>query len=237
VVEKTFQSKDPCAKEKLVKAADGSELWLEIYTYPILDGKGAVSHVIEYARDITERKMAERENSSMIKKLNQLSTTDVLTGLFNRRALNDLLNLEIGRAKRYCSDLSVMLCDIDKFKLVNDTHGHSAGDLALQTFSKALINTIRKSDIVGRYGGDEFMIILPETSLKGAKKLAEKIRSAVEDVELKLSNGNTIRLSTSIGVASCCAPMEDIDTIVARADTALYASKNTGRNKVSAIAA
>jgi len=236
VVEKTFRSSDPCAKEKLVTTPDGSELWMEIYTYPVFDKNGRVSHVIEYARDITDRKMMEEEKKHLIKKLNYLSTTDSLTGLLNRRALNDILDHEIDRASRYSSDLSLILCDIDRFKLINDTYGHRAGDLALQAISESLKSALRKADVIGRYGGDEFMMILPETSLNGAKSLAEKIRAAVENTELELPGGKLNRLSMSIGVASCCAAVENSDTIVARADTALYASKQAGRNRVSVAA-
>ncbi len=233
VIEKTFRSSDPCAKEKLVMNLDGQENWLEIYTYPVFDEQGKVSHVIEYARDITDRKMAEEEKKQLIKELNHLSTTDGLTGLFNRRALNDLLGYEIDRAKRYQSELSLIICDIDWFKQINDTYGHRAGDIALQAVTGALKHSLRKADILGRYGGDEFMLILPETSLTGAKNLADKIRAAIEDIKLEISGGKVIRLSTSIGVAGCCVPAEDLDTIVARADAALYASKQAGRNRVS----
>jgi diguanylate cyclase (GGDEF)-like protein/PAS domain S-box-containing protein len=236
VVEKTFRSSDPCAKEKLVTAPDGSEMWMEIYTYPIFDEDMRVSHVIEYARDITDRKMVEEEKKQLIKKLNHLSTTDSLTGLLNRRALNDILDHEIDRANRYSSDLSLIICDIDRFKQINDTYGHRAGDLALRAISGSFKSALRKADILGRYGGDEFMIILPETSIKGAKSLAEKVRMAVENTELELPDGKVARLSTSIGVASCCAPVENIDTIVARADAALYTSKQSGRNRVSIAA-
>lgn len=237
VVDKTFKSTDPCAREKLVALADGSDLWMEIYTYPIFDEGGSVTHVIEYARDITDRKKMETEKNRLIQELNYLSTTDALTDLFNRRALNEILGHEIDRANRYGSDLSLIICDIDWFKQINDTYGHRAGDLAIQAVTASLKTSIRKADIVGRYGGDEFMIVLPETHLAGAKLIAEKIRSAVENIRLELPGGKVIRLSTSIGVAGCCEPGEDIDTIVARADAALYASKDAGRNRVTVEAA
>lgn len=234
VVDKTFRSADPCAKEKFVTYPDGSALWFEIYTYPIFDGSGSVSHVIEYTRDITDRKKTDEENRQLIKKLNYLSTTDSLTGLFNRRTLNDILSHELDRATRYASELSLLLCDIDRFKKINDTYGHTAGDRALRAVSDTLKRSLRKADILGRYGGDEFMIILPETSLRGAKSLAEKIRAAVNELELELPDAKRIKPSVSIGVAGCCMPAEDIDSIVARADVALYASKRAGRNKISA---
>ena len=233
IVEKTFQSKDPCAKEKLLTLPDGAEVWIEIFTYPIFDQNHNVSHVIEYSRDITERKKIEEEKKELIKNLNHLSTTDSLTGLLNRRALNDILRHEIDRASRYNTDLSLIICDVDTFKAINDTYGHTAGDRALQLVAETLKNALRKADIPGRYGGDEFMVILPETPLSGAKSLAEKIRIAVHKQALELPGNNIVRLSLSLGVASCCSPLDNIDTIVALADTALYSAKQAGRNQVS----
>jgi diguanylate cyclase (GGDEF)-like protein/PAS domain S-box-containing protein len=234
IVDSTFQTKDPCAKEKQLMLANGSMSWIEIYTYPIFDHAGNVSHVVEYTRDITDRKKEDDEKKRMIATLNHLSTTDGLTGLLNRRALNDALKREIDRANRYSTDLSLILCDIDKFKKVNDTFGHTAGDRALLSVAAAFQKSLRKADIVGRYGGDEFMIILPETSIAGAKRLAEKIRRTVEKLDLEIPWNERIRVTLSMGVASCCAPGDNIDTLVALADTALYAAKEAGRNRISA---
>ncbi len=235
LVERTFRSKKPCAKEKVLKLSNGSRAWVEIYTYPILDHGGNVSHVITYTRDITDRKKEEEEKKELISNLNHLSTTDSLTGILNRRALNDMLNHEIERAMRYNSDLSLMLCDVDRFKNINDTHGHTVGDHALQAVTAALKASLRKSDILGRYGGDEFMIILPETTLAGAHNLAEKILSTVEELEIEVPGGNRVKLSLSIGITRCSMSIDNIDSIVGLADTALYASKQTGRNKVSVL--
>lgn len=236
-VEKTFRSKIPCTKEKMITPPGGSETWIDICTYPIFDRNRSVTHVIEYARDVTVRRKAEEEKKLLINNLSHLSTTDGLTGLFNRRSITDLLQHEIERAERYMSDLSLILCDVDKFKSINDTYGHAAGDKALQAVSESLKTALRKSDILGRYGGDEFMIILPETSLDGAKKLAEKVRIAVLEIALDLPVQERIGLSVSVGVASCCSQMEDIDTIVKLADTALFTSKRQGRNRVSTMKA
>jgi diguanylate cyclase (GGDEF)-like protein/PAS domain S-box-containing protein len=228
VVDRTFQSKDPCAKEKQLMLPDGSLSWIEIYTYPIFDQSRNVTHVVEYARDITDRKKEEEEKKSLIRNLSRLSMTDGLTGLLNRRALNDMLKHEIDRSTRYNADLSLLLCDVDKFKGINDTFGHTAGDRVLQAVSEALKGALRKADILGRYGGDEFMIILPETGLSGARSLAEKIRIAVNELDFELPGNDRRRLSISIGVASCCTPGDDIDTLLALADSALYSSKEAG---------
>jgi len=235
VVEKTFLSKAPCMKEKQVALPGGSEEWFEISTYPIFDNQKNVSHVVEYTRDITFRKKEEEEKEELIKTLNHLSTTDSLTGLFNRRALNEMLQHEIERASRYNNNLSLIICDVDLFKNINDTYGHTAGDRALTVVSDVLRRTLRKADILGRYGGDEFMIILPETSLTGAQSLAEKVRAAVEQQELDLSGNKRIGLTLSIGVASCCMAEDNLDTLVSLADAALYRSKEAGRNKISVM--
>lgn len=235
VIAKTFRSGDPCAKEKLLPSADGSPIWVEIYTYPIFDQNRTVSHVVEYSRDITDRKIADEEKKQLIDTLNHLSTTDSLTGLLNRRALNDMLAHEIERATRYDTDLALILCDVDKFKKINDTFGHRAGDHALQAVAEALKSSVRRADIVGRYGGDEFMIIMPETSLSGAQSLAEKVRAAIQELDHATPGNTRIRLSLSLGVAGCCSSPENIDTLVALADAQLYAAKQAGRNRISSV--
>lgn len=235
VVEKTFHSSDPCAKDKLLTFPDGSEAWVEIYTYPILNKTGKVSYVIEYTRDITDRRKSETERKHLIEKLEYLSTTDSLTGLLNRRALIEMLRREMDRASRYGSELSLILCDIDKFKKINDTYGHSAGDKALQIVSETIRNSLRKADIVGRHGGDEFMIIAPETAIEGTKNLAEKIRASIEKIEFQVTEQKKIKFSLSMGVTVFGPTGGDIDTLVTRADNALYASKEAGRNKVSIL--
>lgn len=237
VVGKTLDSADPCAKDKLVTRHDGTEIWMEIYTYPILEEDGKVSHVIEYTRDITERRKTEDEKRRLIEKLEHLSKTDGLTGMINRRALTDSLAYEIDRAKRYGSELALILCDVDNFKEINDTYGHDAGDRALQTLSATLKTILRKIDIAGRYGGDEFMIILPETTVRGAESLAEKLLSAVRENELKLPDEKLIHLSMSIGIAGLEADWkgENIDSFVKRADDAMYVSKQGGKDRVSIV--
>ncbi len=233
VVRKTFQSSDPCAKEKRVALRTGESLWLEIYTYPVTDEAGRVTQVIEYTRDVTDRKRADEERRRLIDRLEYLSQVDGLTGLLNRRALTDQLAYEIERARRYETDLSVILCDLDNLKEINDTHGHLAGDLALQVLSATLRSSLRSADIAGRYGGDEFLVIVPQTPRSGAESIAEKIRSSAERTEVSLEGGVRLSISLSIGVASLGPPPEDMDEFVSRVDAALYTSKQEGRNRIS----
>ena len=233
VVQKSLQSADPCAKDKLVTLPNGDEVWFEIYTYPILDEDGKVSHIIEYTRDITDRKKSEEDRRRMIEKLGYLSRTDALTGLMNRRALTDSLLYELDRSRRYDADLSLILCDIDDFKDINDAYGHDAGDRALQTLCATLTTILRKTDIAGRYGGDEFMLILPETSVRGAEILAGKLLDALRGMDLDFLKGEKRTLSISIGIAGLETKNDTIDTLVKRADGAMYASKQSGKSKAS----
>jgi diguanylate cyclase (GGDEF)-like protein/PAS domain S-box-containing protein len=234
VVEKTFQSSDPCAKDKLLALPGGGETWMEIYTYPILNEEGRVSHVIEYTRDITCRWKSEEERKKLIERLEYLSSTDVLTGLFNRRALIERLAYEVERAVRYKGDLSLILCDVDYFKEINDSYGHTSGDNALKAIAGILGNSLRSADLVGRYGGDEFMVILPETAIKGAVEFAERIRSSLQAAKVRVKGRKTIGMSLSLGVASlrCRKGKGDVDSLIRQADTALYSAKRTGRNRV-----
>lgn len=233
VVDKSFNSSDPCVKEKNIVSADGSTTWAEIYTYPILEEDGTVSHVIEYTRDITERKKSEVEKHQLIVTLEHLSRTDGLTGLMNRRALTEILTYEVDRARRYAAPLSLILCDIDGFKEINDTYGHDVGDRVLQTISATLKMLLRKIDAAGRYGGDEFMLVLPETARKGAENLADKLLVAMQNTELNLPDGKPLRLSMSIGIAEPLEDEEGIDSLIKRADDAMYASKLHGRNRIT----
>jgi len=235
VVGKSFHSKDPCAKDKQVVLDDGTEVWLEIYTYPILDEVGSVSHVIEYTRDVTDRRKSEDEKGRLIDKLEHLSRTDGLTGLMNRRALTENLLYEIDRAKRYGAELSLILCDIDNFKEINDKYGHDAGDRALQIVAATLNTILRKTDMAGRHGGDEFMLILPETSDKGAEGLAEKLLNAVRNSALWSQEGVSVRITMSIGVACLELGKDTMDLFIKRVDDAMYLSKQGGRDRITTV--
>jgi len=233
VIRKTFQSKDPCAKEKKIMLKSGETMWVEIFTYPILDETGVISHVIEYTRDVTDRKKSDEDRRRLIERLEFLSMTDGLTGLLNRRALTEQLEYEIDRARRYGSELSVILCDLDNLKEINDKHGHLSGDTTLQLLSATLRSSLRNVDIAGRYGGDEFLVVVPQTSAAGALSIAEKIRHAAKRTEVLLEGGKLAAISVSIGVAALGPLPEGMDGLVSRVDAALYHSKNTGRNKVT----
>ena len=175
--------------------------------------------IIASITDITEKKQ-----------LQSMASKDGLTSLLNRRALDEKLNNEFERAKRYQRNLSVIFVDIDHFKQVNDTYGHQAGDDALKAVANILDNRIRQSDTVGRYGGEEFLIVCPETNNDTAFRLAESIR---KDIEL-LTLDQVGHITASFGI-SIYMPKENINTVnllIEQADSALYKAKHNGRNQV-----
>jgi len=234
IVARTFRSGDPSAKEKRIVAANADE-WVEIYTYPILDQNGSVTHVIEYVRNITDRKRAEAGKMKLIEDLETLSSIDSLTGLLNRRILFERLRYELNRAGRYELEMSVMFCDLDLFKEINDTYGHKTGDDVLKGVAAILKQSLRVTDIIGRYGGDEFLIVLPQTSLAGARELAERIRIAVMNERFMMPDGGSASLTTSIGVTNYNGRNGDVDDLINRIDNALYVSKRSGKNQVYSL--
>ncbi len=169
-------------------------------------------------------------------RLEELSNTDGLTRVVNRRHLMELLDLEFTRARRYNSTLSFVMVDIDHFKGINDRHGHQVGDEALTAVSNVLRQDLRRNDVVGRYGGEEFSLLLPETSGDGARVVAERYRKRIEEHELPTTS-TPIKLTASFGVAELAPDLADIDALVRRADAAMYQAKHEGRNRVVVAAA
>jgi diguanylate cyclase (GGDEF)-like protein len=166
------------------------------------------------------------------RRLEELATTDPLTRVLNRRALADRLAIEMDRARRYASDLAILLIDIDFFKRVNDTAGHLAGDEVLRQIADRVQSAVRTVDIVARYGGEEFVIILPETSPTGAVTFAERLRMGIAAHEFVAGEAR-IRLTVSIGISTFpAANVASADDFFARADAAMYRAKQDGRNQV-----
>lgn len=163
----------------------------------------------------------------MKKEAERKAVTDKLTGLFNRTIIDNLVEIEYERSKRTGKPISIILFDIDHFKKINDTYGHDKGDYVLKTIAQISKKTLRKSDYIIRWGGEEFLIILPETDLKGAINVAEKIRTNVENFYFK----DIGRVTVSLGVAQI-KTNENIDSAIKRGDEALYLAKNKGRNRV-----
>ncbi len=175
------------------------------------------------------------EINSLKKELEGLkkeATTDMLTGLLNRRGLDDAMAQALDRSAREVAPLSIILTDIDHFKQVNDTHGHLIGDNVLKMLSKLLKDHIKGKDIAARFGGEEFLLVLPNTRLKGPFTLAEQIRKSLQEMRWRTKNsGKPIApITISLGVAEY-RPGEPLDSRIQRADKALYFAKGNGRNQ------
>jgi len=176
--------------------------------------------------DISDRKELEQE-------LAEMATRDPLTGLLNRRELSRLLEEELQRAKRYQRPMAVLWIDFDHFKDINDTFGHAAGDSVLKSASKLLQDRVRSVDWVGRFGGEEFVIVLPEMDVTEAKDTAERLRYLISTVPQPLGNGDTVPLTMSVGVAVYPSHGLTAAQLRAAADRAMYRAKDRGRNCVS----
>lgn len=188
---------------------------------------------------VNMQKELELKNKELMKKnalLEQMAITDSLTGLYNKGYLLKRLESEILRAVRYNEITSLIIMDIDNFKEINDTHGHLFGDKVLKDISKLISDSVRDVDITARYGGDEFFVVCPNTDVNGAKILAERIRSSIENHKLKLEN-TSVSVSLSFGISSIGAlntsrVKPSLKKLINEADIALYRAKSAGRNRI-----
>ena len=175
--------------------------------------------------DISERKKFQLE-------LERQAQLDFLTGINNRRHFIQLAEVELNRSRRYCSPLSLFMIDLDHFKQINDSFGHKAGDVVIRNFVEVCQAILREVDIIGRIGGEEFAVLLPETDLAEALVVAERLRVAIQSAKVVIDNGPPLGVTMSIGVVSVNSGEDSVDLLLSRADQALYAAKNAGRNRV-----
>jgi diguanylate cyclase (GGDEF)-like protein len=171
-------------------------------------------------------------NARMLTRLEELATTDGLTGLLNRRTLLEVAKQKLMAAHRFNKPLSVLICDIDLFKRVNDTHGHDVGDQVIKGFADALRRIKRDIDVVSRIGGEEFVCLCEETTEQGGVQLAERIRAEVQSLHFATDKGD-LQVTASVGVATSPNAGQDWESLYKSADEALYASKHNGRNRVT----
>jgi len=217
------------ATDYLVKLPDRMELIARIRAhtrqYLMQCERDAALSQLQALKVLLEERNAE---------LRLLSSQDGLTGISNRRCFDRTLAKEWGRARRYRRDLSLIMIDVDHFKLYNDSYGHQQGDICLQSVASTIDATVsRNGDQVARYGGEEFVVVLPETDIKGAMQVAEQIRAAIENLQMEHSSSlNNNHVTVSLGCASI-QPTHDIDAdiLIKQADTALYRAKEKGRNR------
>ncbi len=206
-------------------------MFQNITFFPLTDRRGEVDAVCLLVYDVTDmasnRRQLERTNAQ----LKQLSQIDGLTGLFNRATWEAFLNTEFERHNRYGSEAALVMLDIDHFKPINDTYGHQAGDEVIRQISGLIKFNLRQPDIAGRYGGEEFAVILPETDLAGAECFAERIRAVVEQRPVQCAE-NPLDITVSLGVAPLANRCPSADDWLKAADEALYSAKDQGRNQV-----
>ncbi|WP_237486013.1 GGDEF domain-containing protein [Vibrio hippocampi] len=200
------------------------ELWIEgiIKPYVMEDGQRVV---IWTARNVTEK-------HSLEEKLRQLSETDVLTQVFNRRAFMDRLFSCIERFEHTEQNTSFLMMDIDYFKRINDSLGHQLGDVVIKHVTEVITRELRESDIIGRIGGEEFGIILPNTNISDAEDIAERLRYQIQNTPCFVDDRN-ISVTVSIGVSKLASGEDECKYVLTRSDRAMYYSKNSGRNCVT----
>lgn len=209
--------------EAKLRRQDGAAFWCNLSAQ--LVHFAGERHVLVGARDISEQKKLEAQ-------LREMATTDPLTGALNRRKIFEIVSENIDRAQRYARPLSIAMLDLDHFKSVNDNYGHGFGDIVLRAVVDEVRKNLRSTDYVGRYGGEEVLLVFPETALDEAILVAERIRSAIAENEFR-SGDVGVSMSLSGGIASLL-PDEPLEDLLRRADNALYLAKSSGRNRVIA---
>ncbi|MDD3525206.1 MAG: diguanylate cyclase [Candidatus Cloacimonadaceae bacterium] len=222
---------------------NGSVFWADLHVSPIISAEKEIVGIVGVFVDIDRQIIAEQNLQELnaqlslanielqlaMQDLNRLARKDSLTHLYNRRVLMELMDKEISRASRSKQGLAVAIADLDNFKNINDTYGHETGDVALIELAKVLRSQIRTTDYVGRWGGEEFLFIFPETTCDGALIVIERVRKTVQ--KLQVMNGdNEIRITVSIGLSY---HKEDYDSsvMIDEADQAMYRAKKMGKNR------
>jgi len=206
----------------------GHKLWLDINMVPLFDEDGELAYYAAIERDLTEYKRLQSQ-------LENLANTDSLTGLSNRQSFMHRAEKEFSRARRYSRPLSAIMIDVDRFKTINDHYGHAVGDIVLRHVGAICQQGLRNSDLLGRIGGEEFVVLLPDTPLGNAIYVAERMREQLERTPIE-TDKLLINMTASFGVASLTDPDHNFNSILDRADVAMYHAKHNGRNRVKSAA-
>ncbi|MGH3050732.1 MAG: GGDEF domain-containing protein, partial [Gaiellaceae bacterium] len=189
------------------------------------------SRQVETATALTAQAVVARENARLHRLVEEQARVDSLTTLANRRRLDETLRSELARSARFGGDLTFVLADLDNFKQVNDRYGHPVGDEVLQAFARVLEGVARESDVAGRWGGEEFALVLTGTDAEGGAQVAERARAELEAVRIRTPDGDSLAVTASFGVAASAGNAE-FDALLAAADSALYQAKRAGKNRV-----
>ena len=208
----------------LIITKSGLEKWISHYCYTVYDEDGKPMGIRSSNNDITVRKQTEEA-------LEKAARIDPLTGLLNRRAFMTRIKTEITRYSRSKRSFCLLMADIDHFKRINDTYGHDSGDYILKRLSRLMIDSLRLQDVIGRWGGEEFLILLPETDINGASFAAEKLRMVIQNHEF-LFHEQQLNITVSFGISVYKDAMT-IDQCLKKADDNLYLAKKQGRNRVA----
>lgn len=222
--DRVFETGEKQSGEEVSRSPEGEVRHFWVVQIPQRDSRGEVTSLVGISTDFTKFYRLKEE-------LARQATTDELTGTRNRRSLLETARREFARAARYGHPLSVLMLDIDHFKRINDSHGHDVGDQVLKAVADAFRRELRESDVLGRLGGEEFGVILPNTGDEGAAAVAERLRARIDAMRLSGDWGGDITPKVSVGVA-CAQGVSRIEDVIKRADQALYAAKAAGRNRV-----
>lgn len=209
------------------------ELGVNDYLTRPLDPNELVARALTQIR----RKRYNDKLRSSVRQTIELAVTDGLTGLHNRRYLDNHLKTLFNRAAARSRPLSVCITDIDRFKAVNDTYGHDVGDEVLREFARRIRSTVRGADLACRYGGEEFVVVMPDTDAQSAASIAERLRGIIEAAPFPMPAGGSLQITASLGIASFTTGVQTPEQLLKNADKALYEAKNRGRNRVVAAAA
>ena len=206
-------------------------MYQNITIFPLASLSGSVDQICIIVYDVTDQAVSKQAVDTLNTKLEELSRVDGLTSIFNRRYWEEQLVREFKRNVRSPGDSSIIMLDIDHFKKVNDTYGHLAGDEVIRLLAKLISTVSRETDICGRYGGEEFTILLPDTAAENVMVLAQRIRQSVEKLTIEYEQ-QSISFTVSVGIAQFDPAFEQHTQWLERVDKALYQAKAGGRNQV-----